>query len=239
MFKRSQKQVSEESQHWYQDQYQHVLTQRNLLALIALGALLIALFAVLTIMRLAPLKSVEPYLLQVDEKSGITQRVNPITRQEYIANEAIDRYWAATYITSRESYNTSIVLYNHNLVRLMSVPQVFQEYRRQVDASLPGSLAARLGSYGRRDVKIRSLAYITNPTEMVKKRKKDKNEREYKIIQARITTVDVRPNSPDVEENWVVTISFEYAKLAINESEQLINPLGFQVAAYQIQREIN
>ena len=39
MLKRSQKQVSENSQSWYQDKYQHVLTQRNVLALIALIAL--------------------------------------------------------------------------------------------------------------------------------------------------------------------------------------------------------
>ena len=73
MFKRSQKETSESSKHWYQDKYQHVLTQRNVLALIAMLALSTSIVAVFGILRLAPLKSVEPYLLQIDEKTGITQ----------------------------------------------------------------------------------------------------------------------------------------------------------------------
>jgi type IV secretion system protein VirB8 len=236
VFKRSQQEVSDGSQHWYQDKYQHVLTQRNLLALITLVALVITLVAVFAVLRLAPLKSVEPYLLQIDERTGITQKVNPVSRNEYAANEAVDRYFTALYLRTRESYNATILRYNYNVVRLMSATDVFQEYRRQVDPSVEGSVAARLGNFGRRDVKIRSVAYITNPTDQYQKKTAVPD---YKIIQARITTTDMQNNQSDAQQNWVVTITFEYATLAITEAEQWINPLGYQVISYQIQREIN
>ena len=236
MLKRTQKEASNESQNWYQDKYQHVLTQRNVLALVALLALVIALFAVFTVLRLAPLKSVDPYLVQIDEKTGITQKVNPITRADYAASESIDRYFTSTYLRVRESYNPSIVLYNYNVTRLMSSSSVFQEYRRQLDPSVEGSLAASLGATGKRDVRIRSMAYIQNP---VRPNAKPSDIPTYKIMQARITTIDSKPNAADVVTNWVVTATFEYANLAINESEQLLNPLGYQVISYQIQREIN
>ena len=235
MFKRTQKEANDASQNWYQDKYQHVLTQRNVLALIALIALVTALFAVFTVMRLAPLKSVEPYLLQVDEKSGITQRVSPVTRDEYAASEAVDRYFTSAYLRVRESYNPTVLLYNYNTVRLMSTTDVFNYYRHQIDPSIEGSVAQHLGNFGRRDVKIRSMIYIVNPTD----RRQKAAAANYKIIQARITTTDVLPNQPDVDQQWVVTITFEYANLAINEQEQLINPLGYQVTSYQIQREVN
>ncbi len=239
MAKRSKNETSESSQHWYQDKYQHVLTQRNVLALVALVALVTALLAVLTVLRLAPLKSVEPYLLQIDPKTGIAQKVNPISRNEYAANEAVDRYFTSTYLRVREGYNPSTLLYNDNIVRLMSTPPIFRDYRRQVDASVEGSLAKNLGATGRRDIKIRSIIYITNPVDRIDRSKKAESANS-KIMQARITTIDNVPGaSSEVENQWIVTVTFEYANLAISEAEQLFNPLGYQVRNYQIQREIN
>lgn len=236
MFKRSQKDVSDGSKHWYQDKYQHVLVQRNVLAFIALIALLAALAAVFAVARLAPLKSVEPYLLQIDEKSGITQKVDPISRDQYAGNEAVDRYFLSTYLRVRESYNFSVLRYNYNVVRLMSTPNVYYAFRKTVDASNEKSLAATLGALGQRDVRVRSINYIQNPP-LPGGRQEEKTPT--KIMQARITTVDMMPNAADIVQQWVVTINFEYASLNLNEEEQLLNPLGFTVTSYQIQREIN
>lgn len=235
MLKRKQKDVTDSSRHWYQDKYQHVLTQRNILALIALVALFAALIAVFAVAHLAPLKSVEPYLLQIDEKTGITQRVDPVTRAQYTSNEAVDRYFTTQYLRMRESYNFSVLRYNYNIVRLMSSPDVFYSFRRSVDPGNPQSLGALLGSVGQRDVKVRSISYIQNPRGVNEKAEVTPT----KIMQARITTIDMMPNAGDVVQQWVVTINFEYASLNLNEEEQLLNPLGYTVTSYQIQREIN
>ncbi len=235
MFKRSQKKVSDGSKHWYQDRYQHVLTQRNVLALVALVALVVALVAVLAVARLAPLKSVQPYLLQIDEKTGITRKVEPVSRRDYAASEAIDRFFTSTYLRARESYNVTTLRYNYNVVRLLCAPEVFYGFRRQVDPANPASFAALLGATGQREIKIRSMNYLVNPPAAGAK----SNETIAKIMQARITTTNTVPNKADVEEYWVVTIGFEYANLSLNETEQLINPLGYTVTSYQIQREVN
>ncbi len=235
VFKRKQKDVTDSSKHWYQDKYQHVMVQRNIFALLAMLALVAAVVAVFAVLRMAPLKTVEPYLLQIDPKTGITQKVEPISRNQYAASEAVDRYFTAMYLRVRESYNFSILRYNYNIVRLMSTPDVFYGFRSEVNASNPNSLAARLGANGQRDIRIRSMSYIQNPRQL--------GEREEvtptKIMQARITTVDSAPNAADLVQQWVVTITFEYASLNLNEEEQLLNPLGYTVTSYQIQREIN
>ena len=235
LFKRTQKDVNDSSQHWYQDKYQHVLVQRNVLALVALGALFIALVCVFAVLRMAPLKSVEPYLLQIDEKTGLTQRVDPVTRNEYAANDAVDRYFTSLYLHAREGYNFSILRYNYNLVRIMSTADVYRNFTKVVNTSNPTSLAAVLGAQGQRDIKIRSMSYIQNPT----LRGVTDTKTPAKIIQARLTTTDSMPNAADVVQQWVVTITFEYATLNLNEEEQLLNPLGYTVTSYQIQREIN
>ncbi len=235
VFKRTQKDVNNSSQHWYQDKYQHVLVQRNVLALVALGALLIALLCVAAVLRMAPLKSVEPYLVQIDEKSGLTQRVSPISRDEYAADESIDRYFTSLYLRARESYNFSMLRYNYNLVRIMSTQDVYRNFTKTVNTTNTQSLAATLGATGQRDLRIRSISYIQNPHV----RGVTESKTPSKIMQARITTVDSMPNAGDVVQQWVVTITFEYASLNLNEEEQLLNPLGYTVTSYQIQREIS
>ncbi|MFZ4540550.1 MAG: virB8 family protein [Rickettsiales bacterium] len=234
MFKRKQKDVSESSKHWYQDKYQHVLTQRNLLALFALIALCTSALAMFVMARIAPLKSVDPYLIQIDEKTGMTQRVIPVTRKEYAADEAIDRYFTSTYIRMRESYNFNIMRYNYNVVRLLSSADIYRRFRYMSDVKNEESIAKKLGTYGQRDIKIRSIVYITNPAD----RRKPDAPTSSKILQARITATEFLPNKADVVSYWVVTVTFEYANLNLNQEEQMINPLGYTVTSYQIQPEI-
>lgn len=228
MFKRSQRTVSEGSKHWYQDKYQHVLTQRNILALVALVALVAATLAVLVVMRLAPLKSVEPYLLAIDEKTGITQKVTPISRADYAAAPAVDRYFTANYLRMREGYGIATLRYNHNVVRLMSTPEVFRRYRFETNPKNEAGYVSRLGASGQREVRIRSMAYIQNTA----------GAPGTKIMQARILTTESAPNIPDTTSRWVVTLTFEYADLSLNAEEQLLNPLGYTVTSYQITPEV-
>lgn len=226
--------TSDEPSHWYKDQYQYMVVQRNVLAVLTLAALAASVLCVFFVMRVAKAKTVEPYVVQIDDKTGIVQLVEPIKRNEYAANEMIDRYFIAQYITGRESYNVSILRYNYNMVRVMSAVSVFNEFSRNASPNNPVSAAALLKNEGMRGVRIKSIAYIQNPP--------IPNSRDAttptKIIQARVELRDTRASGQDVSENFVITISFEYAKLQLNEEERLLNPLGFTVTQYQIQREI-
>jgi type IV secretion system protein VirB8 len=233
MFKRKQQDVSDGSKHWYQDKYQHVLTQRNLLALIALLALLAAIASVMAVMVMAPLKTVEPYLIQIDDATGVTQRVKPVTRADYVATEAVDRYFVSTFLRAYEGYNPSIVGHNQEVVRLLSKPQIFFKFRQAMNPNTEGSLAKRMGPEGIREIRIRSLAYIQNPP----KKGETAAVTTDRIIQANLLITEDAPSQGTVTEPWVATITFEYANLPLDKDEQLINPLNFLVTGYQIQRE--
>jgi type IV secretion system protein VirB8 len=235
VLKRRDQSELNDTKHWYLDKYQNVLVQRNVLALVALLALAGCIIAVFAVYSLAPLKSVEPYLLKIDEKSGVVQKVEPVTRNSYAANESIDRYFIAKYVMARESYNPSILRYNYNMVRVMSAPETFYMFRNMADPNNPESPAAILKSVGVRDVKFTSISYIQNPPMG--------NEKEEvtptKIIQARFIATDRMPNANATPVHYVATIAFEYAILNLNDEEQLINPLGFTVTSYQVQKELN
>lgn len=229
MFKRTQQEVSDSSKHWYQDKYQQVLTQRNILALLAIISLVIAAMAVFAVMSLAPLKTVEPYLITMDEKTGITARVRPVTRDKYSADEAVDRYFTALYLRARESYNAATIRQNYEIVRLMSARDVFRPYIDTVSLNNENSITTRLDSGGLRDIKIRSMAYLTDAT----------GDRNNKTIQAHVVVTETGGKNPDPKPKYlVITVTFTYAILDLSEDERWMNPIGYSVIRYQTQTEV-
>lgn len=225
---------SSSAHNWASDKHQHVIAQRNVLALITLAALVVSVVAVLSVYSLTPLKSVEPYLLTIDEKSGYTQKVDPVSRNRYASNEAIDRYFLAKYVYARESYSAPLTKYHANVVRVMSEQNVFYKFRAATVVSNPQSLAALLKETGTREVRIRSISYIQNPTVSGKSAVTPK-----KIAQVRFVVIDTFGGNLLPHEELVATITFEYAELDLNEAERLINPLSFTVTSYQVQRELS
>jgi type IV secretion system protein VirB8 len=219
---------------WASDKYQHIVVQRNVLALITLASLVVSVISVLAVYSLTPLKSVEPYLLTIDEKSGYTQKVEPVSRNRYASNEAVDRYFLAKYVFAREAYTAELLKYNINVVRVMSAQSVFYKYRTTIASDNPKSLPSLLKGIGQREVRIRSISYIQNPPVRGKE-----EVTPTKIAQVRFVLLDTFGGTRLQPEELVATISFEYAQLDLNPSEQLVNPLNFTVTSYQVQRELS
>src|SRR5579884_3246916 len=112
--------VATDQKNWYKDRYQYVLIQRKLLTVITVTSLICTLATVIVISQLTPLKTIEPYVIQVDQRTGITQTVDPLTVRELTANEAVNNYWIVQYIRARESYSLTDIAKNYNLVRILS-----------------------------------------------------------------------------------------------------------------------
>jgi len=220
----------EDAKNWYKDKYQYVLVQRNVLAVTTLVALGCSLTAVFAVMQLTPHKSVEPFVIQVDDKTGIVERVDPVTRTEFTANEAIDRFFVAQYIRARESYIRQIFHYNYDIVRVMSDRYAFGHYLLNVSERNPESAAAILKIEGKRTVKFKSISFIKRSDDLM---------RSEKVAQARVILTDTSRRFPaPIEYHNIVTITFQYSNLNLNEEERYMNPLGFLVTEYAIEREV-
>lgn len=205
---------------WYKDRYQYVLVQRKLLSVITLMSLVCTLATVVVISQLTPLKSIEPYVIQVDQRSGITQTVDPLTVKELTANEAVNNYFILQYIRSRETYNINALAQNYNLVRIMSESnRVYAKFVAEADPNNPRSNAARLGSSGERTIKIKSITYL-NP----------------QLAQVRVY-IEETGNNP-VSMHKIILVAFEYVKMSLNIEERYLNPLGFRVTDYRIDEDV-
>ena len=209
------------SKNWYKDRYQYVLVWRNIFALTTLVALLVSLASVFAVKALAPLKTVEPFVIQVDQKSGIPEVVDPLTQRELAVNEALSRYFVGQYIRAREGYDPIDVRQNYEVVRVMSEPDtIYAEFLEATSRFNSKSPISRLKTEGRIEVKFKTISFIDSQT-----------------VQARIQTREAMFGQVQTK-NYTVLVRFEYANIQLNAQERLLNPIGFRVTAYRLDEDV-
>ena len=222
-------QQNSEKKSWYNDRYEFVVVQRNIFALVTLCALLLSIAATFSISQLTPLKSVEPFVIQIDQKSGVTQVVDPVKARELTAQESVNNYFLVQYIRARESWvSQDRNYYNYNLVRVFSDTRVFAEYQYQIVLSNPESPAVRLGNYGSRDVHISSIKVLNTSKDA-----QGDNVIKY-IIRAQVTERGAN-GAPSTKQpiQKIIIMEIKYVELDLSIEDRYLNPIGFRVVSYR------
>lgn len=189
-------------------------------------------FGVLTFMSigavlgLTPLKSVETYLVRVDNNSGFTDVVKPVS-QAKSPEQIDDEYWLSTYVRFRESYSFSSNDAQYGMVEMMSYGETFAEYRN-FQLSSKGYLEV-LGTNRQIRTDINNINFLE---------RKDRAG----TAQVRITkTVLDRNGTPDPQlapVTWVATVTYDYNNPAKKAGDQWLNPRGFGVMDYTKTQEV-
>lgn len=204
---------------WYEDKYQSVLVWRNWLFTLTLASIagIIVVCGALYIML--PLKSVSPFVIQIDEKSGISEMVENKSVREYSANEMLLKYFVMQYISARENYDIDTFKTNSEIVHAMSSDDVYRTFLELISPDNPES---PINKYS---FKVNRLVDLMNFTVL------DKDSSGSSQVQARIR---IRETSNfQVEKYAIVTLSCYFEdNLQLDEKQRLINPLGFIVTAY-------
>lgn len=220
-----------DKKNWYKDRYEFVTVQRNFLAVITLLALVLAVTATFSISQLSPLKSVEPFVIQVDQKSGMTQVVEPLKAHELIANEAVNQYFIVQYCRARESFiSTDRNTYNYNLVRVLSERPIFAMYQQEVSPGNAESPYQRLATIGgSREIRIQSIKYLDT-----RRNQAGDDIRRY-LVKAKITERLDKKVAKEMQK--LILIEFRYADLELTTEDRYLNPIGFQVMSYRVDED--
>jgi len=228
VFKKKDK-IAAEKKNWYSDRYQWVLVQRNFLALITLLSLAFSVVSIWIIHSNIPLVTVEPFVIQMDPRSGITQVVKAVTSEELTSNEAISNYFIVQYVRARESFGLD-QKQNDYLVRLMSTDDVFNDHSWSTNANNPQSPVSRLGEAGARWVYFRTIIQNSvKPTPAMPNPPQSATIR--LIVRERNKTNSI------TESHKLVTIQYEFADINLNQQQRFVNPLGFYVSAYRVDED--
>ena len=184
-----------------------------------------------SISQLAPLKSVEPFVIQVDQKTGVTQVVNPLKVKELTGQESINNYFMVQYIRARESFlgTPDRNYFNYNLVRVLSENSVFGQFQDGIVLSNPESPGARLGVKGSREVQIGTIKFLDR-----RDLPGDEESRRYLV---KIRVVERNSNGGGKVLQQLILIEFKYTELDLTVEDRYLNPIGFRVLGYRVDED--
>ena len=191
--------------------------------LIAFIASIIAFISIIAVMLLTPLKTTEPYVIRVDNVTGMVDILTTLDEKQITKNEALDKYFIGKYVKAREGYYYEMLNNDYVLVQLFSNNEVAQGYR------------AIYSGENSRDSQLQNN-YIVN-ADIISIVLGDSNGNKTSTIRALITTKNKNNNS-ESKQNIVITLAYDYFLTSVKEAERVENPLGFKVTSYRIDAEI-
>ncbi|RZI47259.1 type IV secretion system protein [Rickettsiales endosymbiont of Peranema trichophorum] len=211
----------ESVRNWYSDRYESVLIQRNVLVFVMTVAIITIAASVLVIRYVKSGRTVEPFVIEIEPKTGVPTVVDPLTIRAYSSNDAIKRYFVMKYIRAREEYSRAAYDTNYyTVVRVLSSDNVYYgDYRPKFTSSNPNSPYNQFGEIGTRKVLLKSIIFPTEHSAQVR------------------ISLEATGGQNAGHTDKIVFIQFAFRDLSMNDDERLINPLGFVVDLYRIEDE--
>ena len=126
---------------WSVSNYESVVIQRNVLFIFSITCLIVVMLSVLVVRYVRSTRSIEPFVIEIEKKTGVPTVVDPVTIAAYSADEAVRRYFVWEYVKAREEFFSSTYFRNFNtVVRVLSTSDVyFGDYRPKYSVSNPSS----------------------------------------------------------------------------------------------------
>lgn len=191
--------------------------------IVAFCSLIVAITSALAVAFLAPLKTVEPYVIKVDNSTGMVDILTTIDKKQITDNEALDKHFITQYVKAREGYYYDMLNKDYVLVQLLSSPEIASDYRSIYEGQ--NARDAKLKNNYQIEPQILSIVLSNS------------NGVKIATIRTKLKIFN-KSNQGLVEKIIVVTLAYDYFLEAIKESDRLENPLGFKVINYRIDEEI-
>ncbi|MGL9761551.1 MAG: virB8 family protein [Wolbachia sp.] len=221
LFKQKNNDSLDKDVNWSSSRYSTVVAQRNTLLLFTLILLVAISVSILAIFKISTSSTIEPFVIEIEKKSGIVQLVDPVTVKQYSADKVLNNHFIAEYIKAREVFDKYNYNYNYyTKVRLFSSPNVYNEFRNYISSQNMDDLFNLYSGFVKNEFKIRSIQKLYDDT-----------------FQVRFTVEFTRKDGSSIKKNKIVIMSYKYASLEMNDQQRYVNPLGFQVTSYRVDDE--
>ncbi|SDA85423.1 type IV secretion system protein VirB8 [Pseudomonas sp. NFPP33] len=182
---------------------------------VAGAACLVAAISVTGISVMGPLKKVEPYVIRVDNTTGIVDVVTALKDQKTNYDEVMNKFFVQRYVRYRESYSHALASDNYTNVGLMSGSAEQQRYYAYFNPKNPESPLNVYQTYATVKITIKSTSFIKPDVALVRYIK------------------EVERGGDKSISNWAATVTFTYTKASSKEKDREVNPLGFRVEEYR------
>jgi type IV secretion system protein VirB8 len=186
----------------------------------AIAGWALATMAVIAVMLLTPLKTVEPFVVRVDQATGAVDIVTKLNSKDVQFDEVVNKYWIARYVNFREEYSAAMAYPNYLAVGLMSTRPVADQYFELIRPENPKAPLHVYANGGTVEVLVRSISFLEN-----------------NVAQVRFDRIEKSSIETVTTTHWIATLTYRYASSPMAEKDRLVNPLGFQVTDYRLDSE--
>ncbi|RTK93108.1 MAG: virB8 family protein [Rickettsiales bacterium] len=205
---------------WYEERYDNITVQRNLLFLLLLILLILSIISIGVIAYVVNAKRFDPFVIQIDDTTGVAQIVNPMSSNVLSGNEAMAQYFIKKYVIARETYNpVDFDTGAKKIIRLLSNNAIYWDYRNYIKNE---SIDPRI-KYGQKNTTfllVKSWSKLSDTKFMLR------------------FSINETSGAKKVF-NRIAVVEFRYVPLALTESDKDINPVGFQVTGYRVDDDSN
>ena len=175
---------------------------------------IIAACSMVAVALMLPLKTVEPFVIRVDNSTGIVDVVNTLRNSSNTYDEAVSKYFLGRYLRAREGYSPSTFSIAYQEASHLSSMAMRTALYNEFNPQNPGS-PVNVYKQGDATVQIKTIAFL-KPT----------------IASVRYVKRAVLQDRESVT-HWVATIEFRYLNSPDTEDARQHNPLGFQVMSFR------
>jgi type IV secretion system protein VirB8 len=220
VFSHELKPYFEDARRWDEDRLADARRSRRLAWTLAAAAMALSAVAVGAVAALAPLKTVEPFVVRVDRATGAVDVMTGLKGSDRLTyEEAVTKYFLGTYVRAREGWLPQAAEQNFRQVSIMSTPAEQERWAEAFRPSNPQSPQVAWGPQAESLIDIRAISFVSP---------KVANIRFHRTL---------RQAGQANESDWIATVAFDYAKAPMAEADRLRNPLGFQVSSYRADPE--
>jgi type IV secretion system protein VirB8 len=210
-----------EARSWDEDRLRAADRSRRFAWMVAGAAGVLAGVAVAAVGALAPLKTVEPYVVRVDRATGAVEVLSGLAGGKNLTyEEAVTKSFLATYVRAREGWLPAAAEANFRQVSIMSTPDEQLRWAAGFRPTNPASPQRVYGPAADVQIAVRAISFVARGVA---------NVRFHRTL---------RRGAQSEESDWIATLAFAYAKAPMDESDRLRNPLGFQVSSYRADPEV-
>jgi type IV secretion system protein VirB8 len=192
---------------------------------IAFAASLLAATAIVALMMLMPLKRVEPFVVRVDNTTGLVDVV-PVYAGDAQMPEAVTRYFLDHYITVCERFNFSTAESDYEECGAFHTPQRNQLWYAAWAKANPDSPlnAYKDGTTVR--AQVTSVSFFTRSDGVAD------------VAQVRYVKAKRQAGSAEEQRtHWIATVRYAFTKPSTEPATRRWNPLGFKVVDFRPEPE--
>lgn len=225
----------ENAKKWYAAVYLSVLAERCLYIVLTAISLMAALFAIVGLLQLLPVKPTEPLLFPMKNLIRDAPTIFELRDSPYQpVNDALQRFFVSAYVERRENYSFEKIQSQFRYLKGYSSKEELQAYSRYINPSSPRSPINRYQKKIERKVDVGKVSIRREDGQPM-----NWDEDARFIADVSFKASEIHPFTVQLSD-WTAQVVFDYEQLTVtqpdyDESDKAeVRPMKFTVVDYSV-----